>query len=426
MEDNDIEFMPTMFPLDGGDEDMTDEIYPDTLPILALKNTVLFPNVVIPITVGRDRSIKAINKAHDSHKYVAVVSQMDMNIEMPTPDDLFKVGTVARIMKILKLPDGTITAILQGRKRLKLNEITKEEPYLEGKVSPLEDEPISDPMEMTAIVETIKEKAKEIVRLSPNIPSEAGGMLENITGHGFLINFISSNLRVDVSIKQEILTLDKLNDKAELVLKHMNNELKLLEIKGQIDNKVRGDIEKQQRDYFLNQQLKTIQEELGQTPRGKEFEEFQTKAKDKKWTTKIAERFAKEMKRLQRTNPQAAEHSVLMNWAELMLDLPWGEYSDDNFDLKNVKEVLDADHFGLEKVKKRVLEHLAVLKLRNDMKAPIICLAGPPGVGKTSLGKSIANALGRKYIRMSLGGLHDESEIRGHRKTYIGAMPGRI
>ncbi|MEL6719916.1 MAG: LON peptidase substrate-binding domain-containing protein, partial [Bacteroidota bacterium] len=423
--DEEAEFMP-LVSLGEDEEPQSDEKYPEVLPILALKNTVLFPGIVIPITVGRERSIKAINKAYGENKIIAVLSQKEDKIEDPKFDDLYEVGTIARIVKILRMPDGTITAILQGRKRGLLTEILTDTPYMQGMITPLEYVMPSNALEFEAMVSSILDMAKQIIELSPNIPSEAMMMLQNINSHGFLLNFIASNLGTKVTEKQKILEISDLRTKATVILEKMENELRLLELKDQIENKVRGDIEKQQRDYYLNQQLKTIQEELGQNPQEDEIGELVVRSKKKKWSEEVQAAFNKELAKLRRVNPQAPEYSVQMNYLELMLDLPWNEYTKDNFDLKKVKKVLDKDHFGLEKVKERILEHLAVLKLKGDMKAPILCLVGPPGVGKTSLGKSIARALKRKFIRMSLGGLHDESEIRGHRKTYIGAMPGRI
>ncbi|MFK8102966.1 MAG: endopeptidase La, partial [Saprospiraceae bacterium] len=422
---DDTEFMP-LFSIDDEDDTMNGEVYPETLPVLALKNTVLFPGIVIPITVGRDKSIKAINRAYESGRLVAVLSQKDTKIENPKVDDLYQVGTIARIIKLLKMPDGTATVILQGRKRFSLVELVREEPYLLGKIQPLEMQDVEDKLEYKALISSIKDMAKQIIEMSPNIPSEAVVMLKNISKDSFLLNFIASNLGVKVAAKQVVLEISELHSKAETVLEHMDNELQLLQLKDQIESKVRTDMEKQQRDYFLNQQLKTIQEELGQNPQEMELKKLVERAKTKKWSKEVEAVFNKELKKIGRINPQVAEYSVTLNYLELMLDLPWNEYSKDNFNLTRVKQVLDKDHFGLEKVKERILEHLAVLKLKGDMKSPIICLLGPPGVGKTSLGKSIAKALKRKFVRMSLGGLHDESEIRGHRKTYIGAMPGRI
>ncbi len=426
MPDDEIDFMPT-FTVSEEDEPITKEDFPETLPLVALRNTVLFPGVIIPITVGRDKSIKAINKAYKGKRFIGVLSQKDLNIEHPEEDDLFQIGTLAKIVKILKLPDGTLTAILQGKKRIQLTELVRTEPMLEGKISVLQDTGLEDDsLELKASLQSIMDRAEKIIKLSPHIPSEANMMFKNISNEAFKINFIASNLRVDVLEKQAILKEDNVYEKAQTVLKHMEAELQLLKIKDKIENKVRGDIEKQQKEYFLNQQLKTIQDELGQNPQANELENFVKRAKEKNWGEAVQKVFEKEINKIKRVNPQAAEYSVLMNWVEMMLDLPWGKFTEDNFDLNNVKSVLDSDHFGLEKVKERILEHLAVLKLKGDMKAPILCLVGPPGVGKTSLGRSIAKALNREYIRMSLGGLSDESEIRGHRKTYIGAMPGRI
>jgi len=394
--------------------------------VLALKNTVLFPGIVIPITVGRDKSIKAINRAYERGRVIGVLAQQDTNVEEPGVDDLYRIGTVARILKLLKMPDGTVTAIIQGRRRFTLVEMLREHPYMQGRIELLEYKKAADKMEFEAIVSSILDLARDIIELSPNIPQEAMVMLKNISNHSFLLNFISSNLSSKPPIKQQILEFDDLGEKADFILRQMHAELQLLELKDQIDNKVRGDLEKQQRDYFLNQQLKTIQEELGQSPQEEEIEAMVERAAKKKWSKEVQAVFDKEIAKLRRMNPQVAEYGIQTNYLELLLELPWEEYTKDNFNLKRVAEVLDNDHFGLEKVKDRILEHLAVLKLKGDMKAPILCLVGPPGVGKTSLGKSIAKALKRKFVRMSLGGLHDESEIRGHRKTYIGAMPGRI
>jgi ATP-dependent Lon protease len=422
-EEND--FLP-LFSVDEDQEDPSKEIIPDSLPILALKNTVLFPGIVIPITVGRDKSIKAINKAYEGDRLIGVLSQKDSLVENPSAHDLYAVGTVARILKLLRMPDGTITAILRGRRRLKLEHMIQDEPLMEGQISILDYQGPEDKLEFEALIASILDRAKQIIELSPNIPSEATVMLKNINNPAFLLNFIASNLGSKVITKQQILEINDLAEKGKTILQQMNSELQLLELKDQIENKVRVDIEKQQRDYFLNQQLKTIQEELGQNPQEEEINKLLSKAKKKKWPENVAKAFDKEIHRFRRMNPQVAEYSIQLSYLELILDLPWTEYTKDNFDLRKVKKVLDKDHFGLEKVKERILEHLAVLKLKGDMKAPILCLVGPPGVGKTSLGRSIASALDRKFIRMSLGGLHDESEIRGHRKTYIGAMPGRI
>ncbi len=409
------------------DEDQSEETnIPGELPILALKNTVLFPGIVIPITVGRDKSIKAINKAYEESRLVAVLSQKEQDEENPGPDDLFHLGTVARIIKLLRMPDGTITAVLRGRRRFLLEEMTQTDPFLQGKITEVGEIPPSDEMEFEAMRESILDLSERIIELSPNIPSEAMVMLKGIEDDNFLLNFIASNIGEKIDVKQGILEINELSEKATVILREMNNQLNLLELRDKIEHKVRVDIEKQQRDYYLNQQLKTIQEELGQNPQQAEVAKMKERAKEKKWSKQVEEHFQKELARLQRMNPQVAEYSIQMNYLELFLDLPWGTFTDDNFNLKKVKRVLDKDHFGLEKVKERILEHLAVLKLKGDMKAPILCLVGPPGVGKTSLGRSIARALDREFVRMSLGGLHDESEIRGHRKTYIGAMPGRI
>lgn len=419
------EFMP-LISLNEEDEGSINESYPEVLPILVLKNTVLFPGIVIPITVGRDKSIKAIHKAYEGDHLIGVLSQRDSKVENPTEEDLYRTGTVARIVKLIKMPDQTTTAILQGRKRFSLVELLSDTPYMEGHIEELAYKEADNKLEFEALVASIMDMAKQIIELSPHIPAEAIVMLKNINNTGFLFNFIASNLGTKVSAKQKILELNDLREKAEAIMQHMDSELQLLELKDKIETKVRGDIEKQQRDYFLNQQLKTIQEELGQNPQEEEVKILIERGRRKKWPVEVKKHFDKEINRVRRMNPQVAEFSVLLNYLEIMLDLPWEDFTKDNFNLVKVKKVLDQDHHGLEKVKERILEHLAVLKLKGDMKAPIICLVGPPGVGKTSLGKSIARALKRKFIRMSLGGLHDESEIRGHRKTYIGAMPGRI
>ena len=410
----------------GDDELKFEDSYKDTMPILALKNTVLFPGVVIPISVGRDKSIIALQKADKGDKFLGVLTQKDMESEDPTPEGLHNVGTIARIMKILKMPDGSTTAILQGRKRFTPGVFVENEKMLEATINIIEESVPLKNIEFNAIMSTVRDFSKKIVELSPNIPSEANMMLQNIKNNGFLLNFIASNMNLGVAKKQEILETSDYMTKAHLVMNVMNGELQLLQIKDQIESKVRGDLEKQQKEYFLNQQLKTIQEELGGNPHEEELNRLQKLADAKKWTKEAKATFDREIVKARRINPQIAEYSVILNYLELMLDLPWDEVTKDNFNLKKVRSVLDKDHFGLEDVKTRIIEHLAVLKLKGDMKAPILCLVGPPGVGKTSLGKSIATALNRKFIRMSLGGLHDESEIRGHRKTYIGAMPGRI
>lgn len=403
-----------------------DEKLPDEFPILALTNSILYPGMIIPITISRIKSVEAVNYAERSHGWVAIMTQKDKNTEDPDITDLYQTGTLARILKKLKMPDGTYTAIIQGKYRFKLNELTATEPFLKGKLDIILDKMPANDIEFNATIESIKEKARKIVEISPQIPNEAIIMLENVKSNIFLLNFLAANLNVDLSVKQELLEISDLKQRASNILRLIDNELHMLEIKGNIESKVRKDIEKTQRDYFLNQQLKTIQEELGQNPNAEQFQKFEEIAKTKKWPEEAAEKFDKELNKLKRMQPHMPDYSVMLNYVELLLDLPWYEYSQDNFDLKKVRQILDEDHYGLDDVKDRIIEHLAVLKIKGDMKAPILCLVGPPGVGKTSLGISIARALERKYVRMSLGGLHDESEIRGHRKTYIGAMPGRI
>ncbi len=423
--EDDGDFLP-MLSIEAEEDFQVQEPYPDVMPILALKNTVLFPGIVIPITVGRDKSIRAIQKAYEGNRLIGVLSQRDLEVENPKMDDLYSVGSVARILKLLRMPDGTTTAILRGQKRFRLLELLQERPYMKGKILIMEHIAPDDPLEFEALVSTILDLAKKIVELSPNIPAEAMVMLRSFNEPNFLLNFIASNMAVKLEIKQHILEIDKLRDKADTILREMNTQLQLLQLKDRIETKVRGDLEKQQRDYFLNQQLRTIQEELGQNPAEEEMDSLSARAEQKKWPQHAQAHFQRELTRLQRMHPQAAEHSIQVSYLELMLDLPWDEYTPDTFNLKRVRKVLDQEHAGLEKVKERILEHLAVLQLKGDLKAPILCLVGPPGVGKTSLGRSIAHALNRKFVRMSLGGLHDESEIRGHRKTYIGALPGRI
>lgn len=410
------------------DEDaMNKEEIPSEISILPLRNMVLFPGVVIPITAGRDKSIKLINDALAAGNTIGVVAQLNEDIEFPSGNDIYRFGTVAKILKTLKLPDGNITVILQGKKRFAIDEITQEDPYITAKViESADDQPEMNDLEFKTIIESIKETALEIVRENPNIPSEAAFAIKNIESNSFLINFVSSNLNLDVAEKQALLEISDLKERALETLRRMNTELQKLNLKNDIQTKVRIDLDQQQKEYFLHQQIKTIQEELGGVSHEQEFEELRKKAKAKKWDTNIKEHFDKELSKMQRMNPQVAEFSIQRNYLELLLELPWNEYSKDKFDLKNAKKILDKDHYGLEDVKRRVIEHMAVLKLRNDMKSPILCLYGPPGVGKTSIGKSVAKALGREYVRISLGGLRDEAEIRGHRKTYIGAMPGRI
>lgn len=402
----------------------TDE--PEVLGILPLKNTVQFPGIVLPITISREKSIQAVNQAYREDKRIVVITQKEQSNEDPTFQDLYRVGTIARILKVLKMPDGTTTAILQGRKRVKILDELSETPILRASVAPLIYKPVSNKLEFEALIATIKDLAKRIIDLSPHIPGEAATMLRNINDDGFLLNFIASNLGVNLPQRQQLLEMNDLPKKGQSILEFMHKDLQLLELKDQIESKVRGDIEKQQRDYFLNQQLKTIQDELGQNPQEDELKKLAARGAAKKWPKAAKDTFERELGKLRRSNAQMAEYGVVLNYVEFLLDLPWEEYTKDNFDLKKVKNVLDHDHFGLDDVKERIIEHLAVLKLKGDMKSPILCLVGPPGVGKTSLGKSVAKALKRKFVRMSLGGLHDEAEIRGHRKTYIGALPGRI
>ncbi|PCH66672.1 MAG: endopeptidase La [Bacteroidetes bacterium] len=423
--DEGTEFIPLLTG-DENDDDYNHEEIPTTLSILPLRNTVLFPDVVIPITVGRDKSIDLIKHANKKDKIIGVVAQKDSNVEEPTVDDLNKVGTVARILKMLKLPDGNTTIIIQGRQRFKIKDVVQEDPYIKAKIEPIKETSPPKDQKFDALVSSLKEMANKIIKLSPNIPSEAGIALKNIESTSFLINFISSNMNAEVKEKQKMLEVADLKDRANLLLKHLTKELHMLELKNQIQDKVRGDLDEQQREFFLHQQLKTIQEELGVDNFDKEIDDLRAKGKKKKWGKEVEETFTKELDKLSRMNPAAAEYSVVLNYLELLLDLPWHEFTTDNFDLNRAKKVLDKDHYGLDNVKERILEYLAVLKLKADMKAPILCLYGPPGVGKTSLGRSIANALNRKYVRMSLGGIRDEAEVRGHRKTYIGAMPGRI
>lgn len=410
------------------DEDAMDKAeLPEILPILPLRNTVLFPGVVVPITAGRDKSIKLINETNNGNKTIGVVSQKDEDKEDPSLHDINTIGTVAKILRVLKMPDGNTTVIIQGQKRFEVAEVLTTEPYMTATVRPVnEARPAEQNEEFLAIIESIKELALRIIKDSPNIPSEAAFAIKNIESPSFLINFVSSNLNISVAEKQTLLEINDLKDRALETLRYMNVELQKLSLRNDIQSKVQEDINQQQREYFLHQQMKTIQEELGGPNQEAEVEELRARAKKKKWNEDVEKHFNKELSKLQRMNPQVAEFSIQRNYLDLILELPWNEFSKDKFDLNRARKILDRDHYGLDDVKKRIIEYLAVLKLRNDMKSPILCLYGPPGVGKTSLGKSIAEALGRKYVRMSLGGLRDEAEIRGHRKTYIGAMPGRI
>ena len=423
--DTETDLIPLLTPED--EEEMNKEELPGSLPILPLRNTVLFPGVVIPISAGRDKSIKLINDANAGSKIIGVVAQKNEEDEDPTKNDIYTVGTVAQILRVLKMPDGNITVILQGKKRFEIDEVIAETPYLRASIKEVEEKrPVKQDTEFNAITDSIRELAIEIIKESPNIPTEATFAIKNIESQSFLINFVSSNMNLSVKEKQDLLAVNVLKDRALETLRHMNLELQKLELKNDIQSKVRFDLDQQQREYFLHQQMKTIQEELGGVSNEQEIEEMRMKAKSKNWDAKTAKHFDKEIAKMQRMNPQAPDFGIQRSYLELFLELPWNHFSKDNFDLKRAQTILDRDHFGLDDVKKRIIEHLAVLKLRNDMKSPIICLTGPPGVGKTSIGKSIAEALGREYVRISLGGLRDEAEIRGHRKTYIGALPGRI
>ena len=423
--DEDAELIPLMTPED--EEEINNEKLPNTLPILPLRNTVLFPGVVIPITAGRDKSINLIKDANNGSKVIGVVSQKDEETENPGVKDINTLGTVARILRVLQMPDGNTTVIIQGKKRFEVAEVLTEKPYITATVRETNEvRPPRDDKEFRAIIDSIKELSLQIIRDNPNIPSEASFAIKNIQSDSFLINFVCSNLNLGVQDKQELLEIESLQDRALATLKYMNIELQKLELKNDIQSKVRSDMDQQQREYYLHQQMKTIQEELGGLSYEEEVDEMRAKAKKKKWSKNVAEHFEKELAKMQRMNPQVAEYSIQRNYLDLFIDLPWNEFSKDKFDLKRAQRILDRDHYGLEDVKRRIIEYLAVLKLRNDMKSPILCLYGPPGVGKTSLGRSVAEALGREYVRISLGGLRDEAEIRGHRKTYIGAMPGRI
>ena len=423
--EDEMEFMP-IIPLNEDDDGNADDtVIPGELPILALRNTVLFPGVVIPITVGRDKSIKAVNDAYKSDKLIGVVAQKDSSVEEPTISDLEDIGTVAKIAKLIKMPDGGTTIIIQGRKRCKIEEVTTDDPYFKAKITVLTDEVLKDDADFNAMVSSIKDLAGQIVNLSPNLPSEAAIILKNIENPSFLIHFVSSNLNSDIKEKQRLLEISNIKARAELLMNLMQTELQYAELKNKVTNKTRAELDKQQKDYFLQQQMKAIKDELG-GDNAPEVKEMQKKAEAKKWTAAAKEMFNKGIEKLERMHPSTPDYSVVYNHLDLMLDLPWEEYTADSYDLKKAKKILDNDHYGMQKIKERILEYLAVLKLKGDMKSPILCFLGPPGIGKTSLGKSIASAISRKYVRVSLGGLHDESEIRGHRKTYIGAMPGRI
>jgi len=424
--EDDTDFMP-IIPINENDGDFDkDTVIPDTLPILPLRNTVLFPGVVLPITVGRDKSIKAVNEAYKQDKLVGVLAQKDANVEDPEPNDLCAIGTIAKIVKLIKMPDGGTTIIIQGKKRFELLSIVSEDPYFRASIRMLADDEVPKQEDFNAIVSSIKVLATQIIQLSPNLPTEASIILKNIENPSFLINFVSSNLNSDLSEKQGLLEIHDIHERAEKLIHILQRELQFAELKDKVTNKTRTEIDKQQRDYFLQQQLKSIKEELGGDTNEREIAEMKKKAEGKKWPETAKNLFKTGIEKLERMHPSTPDYSVVYNHLDLMLDLPWDEHTDDNYDLKNAKKVLDIDHYGMSKIKSRILEYLAVLKLKGDMKSPILCFLGPPGIGKTSLGRSIAHAIGRKYVRLSLGGMHDESEIRGHRKTYIGAMPGRI
>ncbi len=422
--DEDTEFIPIVSD-EEADEILNMEV-PEILPILPLKNTVLFPGVVIPITIGREKSLALIKDVYKKNKILGTLAQKNTDIEDPEVKDLYQIGTVAQVLKILEMPNGTTSVIIQGKKRFQIDEMVSESPYLLSKVNILDDVKSDDLDELNAIVGSLKDLSMKIIKLSSNIPPEATFAVKNIESSAFLINFLSSNNDMKLAEKQKLLEINDLKKRGLSLLEYLSKESQMLELKNDIQSKVKFDLDQQQREYLLNQQMKTIQDELGGSPLDEEIKELKKKAKGKKWSEEINEYFTKEINKLSRLNPAAGEYSVQLNYAQVLLELPWNEFTKDNFNLKRATRILDRDHYGLEKVKDRILEHLAVLKLKGDMKSPILCLIGPPGVGKTSLGKSIASALNRKYIRMSLGGLHDEAEIRGHRKTYIGAMPGRI
>ncbi len=423
--EEDAEFLPL---LSQDDEDnMNKEVFPEDLPILPLRNNVLFPGVMIPITIGRDKSLKLLQDANSGKKIIGVVAQIDQDEESPEFNDLHQIGTVAQIVRLLKMPDGSSTVIIQGKRRFEITEPYQTEPYMRAKVKFLtEILPEKDDQEMELLFRNVKELALQIIKDSPNIPSEAAFAIGNIESPTFMVNFISSNMNADVKKKQELLEELDFRKRARMVVEHLTLEAQLLEMRNEIQTKVRLDMDRQQREYFLHQQIRTIQDELGDNPQEQDVKDMEERASKKKWSKEVSKLFYKELSKLQRMNPQGAEYTVQLNYLDTLLELPWNEYSTDNLDLKHASKILERDHFGLEKVKERILEYLAVLKLKGDMKSPILCFYGPPGVGKTSLGKSVAEALGRKYVRMSLGGVYDEAEIRGHRKTYIGAMPGRV
>src|SRR6476660_8459915 len=423
---DEMDFLP-IIPLNESDSEGMDGIeIPDEISLLPLRNTVLFPGVVLPITVGRDKSIKAVNDAYKGDKLIGVIAQRDSNIEDPETKDLENVGTIAKIIKLIKMPDGGTTVIIQGKSRFCVEAIASEDPYFRASIKSLLDEEPPKDADFEAYVANIKEMATEIIQLSPNIPSEASIILRNIESPSFLIHFVSGNLNTDIKDKQRLLELNNIRERANLLMQLLQKELQFAELKNKVTNKTKTEIDKQQRDYFLQQQLKSIKEELGGDTNDREIKDMQKKGEAKKWPETAKEMFKKGIEKLERMHPTTPDYSVVYNHLDLMLDLPWEAYTEDHYDLKKAKKILDEDHYGLDMIKERILEYLAVLKLKGDMKSPILCFVGPPGIGKTSLGKSIASAIGRKYVRLSLGGLHDESEIRGHRKTYIDAMPGRV
>jgi len=424
--EDEMDFLP-IIPLNESDQDDPNGIeIPAELALLPLRNTVLFPGVVLPITVGRNKSIRAVTDAYKGDKLIGVVAQKDSNTEDPEMGDLEKIGTVARIVKLIKMPDGGTTIIIQGKNRFLIENIFSDDPYFKAKIQKLEEEESPKDEDFNAYVANIKDLAADIVQLSPNIPAEASIILRNIENPSFLIHFVSSNLNTDIRDKQRLLELNHIRERADLLMKLLQKELQFAELKNKVTTKTKTEIDKQQREYFLQQQLKSIKEELGGDSNAQEVKEMQKKAEAKKWPASAKELFKKGAEKLERMHPSTPDYSVVYNHLDLMLDLPWEDYTEDHYDLKKAEKTLDTDHYGMHKIKERILEYLAVLKLKGDMKSPILCFVGPPGIGKTSLGKSIAAAIGRKYVRLSLGGLHDESEIRGHRKTYIGAMPGRI
>src|SRR4026208_2292702 len=424
--EDEMDFIP-IIPLNESDGEIGDGTdIPNELPVIPLRNTVLFPGVVLPITVGRDKSIKAVNDAYKTDKLIGVVAQKDSSVEDPAVTDIENIGTVARIVKLIKMPDGGTTVIIQGRIRFKIKNITSDDPYFKASIEIIKEEESPKDEDFAAYVSNIKETAADIIQLSPNIPAEAAIILRNIENPSFLIHFVSSNLNADLKEKQQLLETNNIRERADVLMKMLQRELQFAELKNKVTTKTKTELEKQQRDYFLQQQMKSIKEELGGDANDREIKEMQKKADAKKWSTAAKEMFQKGIEKLERMHPTTPDYSVVYNHLDLMLDLPWEEYTADKYDLRKAKKVLDNDHYGMEKIKERILEYLAVLKLKGDMKSPILCFVGPPGIGKTSLGRSIASAIGRKYVRLSLGGLHDESEIRGHRKTYIGAMPGRI